>query len=169
MKWYSYLICFVLIIAGLFSTIELVKIFNVSSSEHGSAIVIETEDKYNEISKFDLNLLDLKTDDYNNFHLTLSFAPEKFDGTDKDYKLLFNGQPATDVSVSAGKVTGRFIISFYDLDNVLVSVAVFDVTVEYYSSDTRVSLSLTNSLDSVSYLTNYANLNGAILQVVEAK
>ena len=43
MKWYHYLICGVLIVIGIFSTINLVELFSVSSQEYGSVITIETQ------------------------------------------------------------------------------------------------------------------------------
>lgn len=46
MKWYCYIICAVLIVVGIFSTINLVKLFNVSSQEYGSVITIETKNNY---------------------------------------------------------------------------------------------------------------------------
>ena len=49
MKWYWYLICAVLIVVGIFSSIELVEMFNVSSKEYGTAITIETKNNYDEI------------------------------------------------------------------------------------------------------------------------
>ena len=67
MKWYHYIICFVLIVIGIFSTMELVKLFNVKSAEYGTVITIETKNDYTEISKFDYGSLSFDTQDYVNF------------------------------------------------------------------------------------------------------
>ena len=47
MKWYHYLICFALIIIGIFSSINLVKLFNVSSSDYGTIYTVEVQNKLN--------------------------------------------------------------------------------------------------------------------------
>ena len=85
MKWYHYLICGVLIVIGIFSTINLVELFSVSSQEYGSVITIETQNNYNEVSKFDLGTFTLQPTSGNQYSETITLAPEVFDGSNKDY------------------------------------------------------------------------------------
>ena len=56
MKWYWYITCGLLIILGIFATIDVVEMFSVASKEYGTVITIETENNYEEISKFDFGL-----------------------------------------------------------------------------------------------------------------
>ena len=167
MKWYWYLICCVLIIVGIFSTIKLIEIFSVSSQEYGTAITIETKNNYEEISKFDFGSIAFDTNDYVNFSNVTTFAPQEFNGKDKDYLLLFNDQPAINTTITNGKIVGDVSLVFYGLDGKESSIANLHFTIEYFSSQTKVTTTITNSNNSISYLETYMAINGAVLKIVE--
>ena len=167
MKWYHYLICFVLIIVGIFSSIELVKLFNVKSAEYGTVITIETKNDYTEISKFDYGSLSFDTEDYTNYTNVSTFAPAEFNGKSNNYTILFNGQPTGNVVVNAGKISGDLTMCFYDLNGDVASTSDLHILIEYYASGTKVTLSMANEDDSVAYFTTYTNINGAVVKVVQ--
>lgn len=167
MKWYHYLICFVLIVIGVFSSIELVEMFNKQSKEYGTVITIETKNDYTEISKFDYGSIDFDTEDYTNFTNVSTFGMIEFDGKNKEYMLLFNGQPANNLVLTNGKVSGDITLSFYDLNGEKVSSATLNVVIEYYASQTKVTITTKNENDSMAYLNAYMDINGAVLKVVE--
>ena len=91
----------------------------------------------------------------------------EFDGENKDYILLFNDQPAVNTVVTNGKVVGDVNLVFYGLDGEVVSKAELNFVIEYFASQTKVTTTITNVNDSVSYLETYMGINGAILKVVE--
>ncbi len=167
MRWYHYLICFALIMVGVFSTLELVKLFNVKSVEYGSVITIETKNDYTEVSKFDYGTLTFDTTDYTNFTNVTTFAPCSFDGKNNDYTILVNGNPTCNIVVNAGKISGELNLEFYDLNGIIVTTAKLNILVEYYASGTKVSLSVQNNNDSIAYLTTYININSAVIKVVK--
>lgn len=167
MKWYVYLICFILIVVGIFSSIKLIEIFNISSQEYGTAITIETENEYEEISKFDFGIISFETEDYINFSSITTYASQEFDGENKDYLLLFNDQPAINIIIGSGKISGDVVLVFYDLAGEITSKAELHFVVEYFASQTRVTVTITNENDSIAYLESYMGINGAILKVVE--
>ena len=167
MKWYHYIICGILIVIGIFSSINLVELFNVSSQEYGSVITIETQNDYNEVSKFDLETLNLTPTSGNNYSETIILAPETFDGANKDYLILFNGKPANNIDSKSGQISGDVSMTFYDLEGKEITTANFNVAIQYYVTQTVITISMTNENDSVSYLSNYANTNGAVFSVVE--
>ena len=167
MKWYHYIICFVLIFIGIFSTMELVKLFNVKSAEYGTVITIETKNDYTEVSKFDYGSLSFDTEDYQNFTNISTFAPQDFNGKQNDYTILVNGNPTSNVIVNAGKISGDLTLTFYGLNGDAVSTAELHILIEYYASGTKVTLTLQNSNDSVAYFTTYTNINGAVIKVVQ--
>lgn len=167
MKWYHYIICFILIVVGIFSTIELVDLFSVKSGEFGTAITFETKNDYKEISKFDLGSLLFTSNDQKNYSLSSKYAPAEFDGNKGDYSLLFNGQMANNVEVSAGTITGTFTITFYGVHGETLSTADFTVHVEYLASGTTVTVTAMADGDNLSYLLSYSNYNGAIIKVVD--
>ena len=167
MKWYHYLLCFVLIFIGIFSSIELLKLFNVKSAEYGTVITIETKNDYTEISKFDYGSLSFDTEDYTNYTNVSTFAPAEFDGKSNNYTILFNGQPTSNVVVNAGKISGDLTICFYDLNGDVASTSDLHILIEYYASGTKVTLTMPNTNDSVAYFTTYTNINGAVVKVVQ--
>ena len=167
MKWYHYLICGILIVIGIFSTINLVELFSVSSQEYGSVITIETQNNYNEVSKFDLGTFTLQPTSGNQYSETITLAPEVFDGSNKDYLILFNGKPANNIDSKSGQISGDVSMTFYDLEGKEITTANFNVAIQYYVTQTVITISMTNENDSVSYLSNYTNVNGAVFSVVE--
>ena len=167
MKWYHYLICGVLIVIGIISSVNLVELFNVSSQEYGSVITIETQNNYNEVSKFDLGTFTLQPTSGNNYSETIILAPESFDGAGKDYLILFNGKPANNVDSKSGQISGDVSLTFYDLEGKEITTANFNVAIQYYVTQTVITISMTNENDSVSYLSHFTNTNGAVISVVE--
>ena len=167
MKWYHYLICAVLIVVGIFSTMNLVELFSVSSQEYGTVITIETKNNYNEVSKFDLGTFTLQPTSGNNYSETITLAPETFDGAGKDYLILFNGKPANNVDSKSGQISGDISLTFYDLEGKEITIANFNVAIQYYVTQTVITISMTNENDSVSYLSHHTNTTGAVISVVE--
>lgn len=167
MKWYTYLLCFILIVAGVFCSIELVKMFNVKSAEYGSIVTIETKNDYTVVSRFDYGNLVLETDDYVNFTNISSFEPTEFNGKENDYTILFNDNPLNNVVLNAGKISGDLNLCFYDLNGDVDVTSNLHVLIEYYSNNTKVTLSMENVDNSVGYFTSYTNINGAVVKVVQ--
>ena len=167
MKWYKYLICFVLIIVGICSSMELVKIFSVRSAEYGTIASIETVNDYSVISVFDCSGFHMDTPDNSYFEYSITKDPEKFNGKEKDYTLLLNGQPVNNVVSTSGKISGDYIKNFYDLDGEVITTAKVHVLIEYLASGTNVTLSMENVNASVSYFETYAQVSGAVIKVVE--
>ena len=151
----------------MFSTIELVKLFNVKSAEYGTAITIETKNDYTEISKFDYGSLSFDTNDYSTFTNVETFAPMDFNGSNNDYIILVNGNPTSNVIINAGKISGDLIMDFYNLDGQVATTATLHILVEYYASGTKVTLTITNTNDSVAYFSSYTNIHGAVIKVVQ--
>lgn len=166
MKWYTYIICAVLIIIGSFCTVELVNIFDVQSGEYGTVFVYETPYKYDEFSRFDFGRIDFDSQDYQKYQSITVHDSQEFDGTKNNYTLFFNDQPLNHVVQTAGRISGDLAIKFYDLDGQIITTADLNFVIEYQASNTKVTITITNVNDSVSYLNTYMEINGAILRVV---
>ena len=166
MKWYTYIICAVLIVIGSFCTVELVNIFDVQSDEYGTVFVYETPYKYNEFSRFDFGRIDFDSQDYQKYQSITTYAAQDFDGIKNNYTLFFNDQPLNHIVQTAGRISGDIAINFYNLDGQLITTADLNFVVEYQASNTKVTATITNDDDSVSYLNTYMEINGAILRVV---
>ena len=165
MKWYSYIICFILIIVGVFCTIEMVNLFGVKSGEYGSVISYQTHDNYEEFSKFDFSYINFDTEDYISYKNISTFGSQKFDGSKEKYSLFFNGQPLNNVVQTSGRINGDLSLKFYDLNGDEITTANVHFMIEYLASTTKVTTTISNVNDSISYLSAYMEINGAILQV----
>lgn len=168
MKWYVYLICAVLIIVGILCSFGLVSLFDKQSLEYGQALLLNKQENYTEISKFDNSLLyDFYSEDNLNYKSKATFNNQKFDGTDKDYVITVNGQLTNDIEVSSGKISGKLVLVFYNTDGAKISTANVQILIEYLSQETRVSLAVKNEQDSVAYLNTYIDINGFVICVNE--
>ena len=79
MKWYSYIICAFLIVAGIFSFMNLQDIWSQSSSVVGTPITIETQNNYELVCKFDYGTVAFETENYVNYSNTSTFAHNYFE------------------------------------------------------------------------------------------
>ena len=166
MKWYTYLICGILMILGVFSTISLVRTFNVKSGEYGSVVIFDRAQKYETFSHFDLSGLQFETEDFVNYTLIDSDVAQDFNGIRNQYDLLFNGKPLNNLTQSAGVISGDYILSFKDMDGSVVSNVNLHIKVEYSAQATEISVTTTNDQNSISYLNASFNIDGAIVDVV---
>lgn len=167
MKWYTYVICFILIIVGVFCTIELVDLLDVQSGEYGSVVSYNINDVYEEFSKFDYGVISFDTDDYKTYVSTTAYVSQKFNGTKEDFAMFFNGQPLTNIVQSSGRINGDLSLIFYDLNGKKITTADMHFLVEYLASSTKVTISITNTNNSLSYLNAYMEINGAVLRIVK--
>lgn len=167
LKWYHYIICGVIVILGLFCTMNLVELFSIESKEYGTAITLEKQNDYTEIAKFDLGSIVFESEDYINFELTESYAPIEFNGDGKDYILLFNDQPLNNIECTNGRISGELSIVYYNLDGQEIAQSEVFVEIDFFAGETKLKLTSTNCADSIAYLTAYTNINGAVIKVVD--
>lgn len=169
MKWYSYLICAICIVLGIFSTVAMVRIWSESSGVYGtfSYESIETKNNYDEVAKFDYGAIKFSTNDYENYSNTETFTPVKFDGTKKDYVLLVNDNICSDVQIYAGKIVATATIKFYNTDGDNCSTANLNFLIEFTEDKVTVTTSTKNENSSIAYLDKYMNVHGFVLKIVE--
>ena len=167
MKWWGYLVCGILIIAGFFCALNLVDVWSRTSGVEGSPTTIETENNYEIVAKFDCGTMALDTDDYANYTGGLSFGAVDFDGTEKEYILLINDNLISNVNFQAGKVDTTYTINFYNTSGELASTLDLLIDIEFYDSNTVVNFNMTNANDSYAYFQQYLNYNGLIIKICE--
>lgn len=166
MKWYSYLICIVLIISGIFCGINLVEIWSQKSGVYGSIESIETQNNYNEVVKFDLGTISFESDNNVDYSFTYTDGYIEFDGN-SDYSLLINDSLVSDVIFEAGKIIADAKFKFYGSDGKVVSLAELNIYIEFLSDKTVISITTKNNNNSMAYLMRYVNVNGFVIKVVE--
>ena len=168
MKWYTYLICFVLVMVGTFCGIQLYKEVKAESYINGSI------DISNKFSQENLNYSSTSLVFYHDLYDdtdTYSFEQdlpkvENFNGQKKSYELWLNDFIILDAEFNAGSVYSTVQLDFYnEYGNILYS-SKLNISVKYLSSKTQITLS-TKGQESASFLEQYFKDNGIRLKIVE--
>lgn len=166
LKWWVYLLCGLIIVIGVFSSIKLVNMFNVKSKEYGTVLSIETKQNLNIEAKYDLGYLDFEDNENGLFIYEVSEIPIKFNGANKEYSILFNSEPVYDVKVFNGKIEGVLTLNFYNTDGTLITTSEVKILIEFLASETRIKFETKDIKKSNSYLYRYLDINGAQLKIL---
>lgn len=168
MKWYTYLICFILIIVGAFCGIQLYKEVKAESYINGSI------DISNKFSQENLNYSSTSLVFYHDMYDdtdTYSFEQdllkvENFNGKKNTYELWLNDFIILDAEFNAGSVYSTVQLDFYNEYGSIIHSAKLNISVKYLSSKTELTLS-TKGQESASFLEQYFTDNGIRLKIVE--
>lgn len=168
MKWYSYVICFILIVVGTFCGIQLFKEVKAESYVNGT---IDISNKFSQESFFysDPSVV-FYHDTYDDTD-TYSFEKdllkvEDFNGTDKEYRIVLNNYVLTDCDIKAGSIFSIISMDFYNTDGEIVCPATMQMSIKFLSNKTQLTLTIKGNKNS-SFFEQYFKDNGIKLQVIE--
>ena len=168
MKWYSYLICFILVVVGVFCGIGLYKEVKAESYINGSIDISNkfSQESFNYSSTSVVFYHDLydETDTYS-FEKEL-LKVEDFNGKDKQYKVVLNDFVLINAEIKAGSIYSLVTMDFYNTDGKLVNNADMHLSIKFLSSKTTLTLSTTGQ-ENASFLEQYFADNGIRLKVLE--
>lgn len=159
MKWWQWIMCFIIISSGIFFTIDGIKILTTKSKTYGNYEYISNENL--EIFKAecpDIVFNDMKVD--NGYYIwNKTFEHIDFNGIQNDYILLINDCLTYNEISSAGSMKSNFNIDFIGTDgNVIGSMSV-GLIINFFASNTEIQLSLFKDEENLNnfynYLTNY--------------
>lgn len=168
MKWYVYLICFVLIIVGVFCGIRLYKEIKAESYVNGS---IDIENKFSQES-FNYSATSVvfyhdMYDDTDTYMFEIDLLKlDDFNGLTKTYRVALNDFVLLNADVKAGSVFATFDISFYDTEGNQLHNATMKISVLFLSSKTTLTLTTVGNVNA-SYLEQYFADNGFRLKITE--
>lgn len=168
MKWYTYLICFVLIIIGAFSGIELYKEIKAESYVNGS---IDISNKFSQESfNYSSSSVAFYHDDYDTTD-TYTFQKDllvvdSFNGLENTYQVVLNDYILFDTEFNAGSIFSTIDIDFYDTDGNIVCNADMKISIVFLSNKTQLELTTIGD-ESSSFLEQYFTDNGIRLQVIQ--
>ena len=168
MKWYTYLICFILIIVGVFCSIELYKDVKAESYVNGSIDISNkfSQESFNYSSTSVIFYHDLYDDtDTYTFEKEL-LKVEDFNGKEKEYKLILNDYVLLDAEFNSGSVFSTFVIDFYNTEGSIICNAEMKMSIKFLSNKTQLTLSTVGE-DNSSFLEQYFSDNGIRLKVIE--
>ena len=168
MKWYTYLICFVLIIIGVFCGIELYKEIKAESYVNGS---IDISNKFSQESfNYSSSSVTFYHDDYDT---TNSYSFQKdllvvdsFNGKEKTYQVILNDYILFNTEFNHGSIFSNVAIDFYDTEGNVICNADMKISIVFLSNKTQLTLATVGDKNS-SFLQQYFTDNGIRLRVVE--
>ena len=168
MKWYMYIICFVIIVAGAFCGIRLYQLVTAESYINGS---INIENKFSMDSFTYANTSVVFYNDIYDETNTYTFSVDlkkvdNFDGAKNKYEVIMNGYVLLDTQISAGTVFSTAYIDFYDTSGDIVCSAYMDISIHFLSNKTALTFTTTGK-ENASFLEQYFADNGIRLKVVE--
>ena len=165
MKWWQYGLCILCIVVGVFSAINLYRVFTAETRTYGT-VKFEKEEIVEVISvKYDIVTL-FPTSTPNVYDLQDSLASVDFDGTKHDYEVLLNGYPCKVNQVGAGFVYSTFDLTFYDIEGEIAAQMELKIKFEFFTADTKFSMTTTNTNDAISYFYQMVEANGLRIEVV---
>lgn len=166
MKWYSYIICCVLILVGTFFGIKFYQDITATSYVNGS---IDISNQFSRESFYYSNssvvLYPTENSESYTFEIEL-VKTEGFDGERKKYEVVLNDYVLTDTVITGGAVNSNVKMDFYDVDGTLLHNAEMKITIRFLSGKTQLCLACTDQ-ESATYFENYFTDNGIRLAVNE--
>jgi hypothetical protein len=166
MKWYVYLICLALVVAGAFCGIRLHALMTRESYINGSINIqnqfsTESFSYANTGVEFYRDIYD-PTDVYA-YEIDL-LRVDDFDGLKNKYELVLNGYILTDTQITAGTVFAAAYLDFYDTDGEIVCSSFLNISIKFLSDKTTLTLTTAGGLNA-SFLTQYFRDNGIRLKM----
>ena len=168
MKWYTYIICFILIVVGTFFGIQLYKEVKAESYVNGSIDISNqfSQESFNYSSTSLVFYHDLyDTTDTYSFDKEL-LKVDDFNGKDKEYKVLLNDYVLVDCDISAGSIFSVVNMDFYSTNGEIVCSSSMNISIQFLSSKTQLKITTTGQTNA-SFFEQYFTDNGIRLQVVE--
>ena len=168
MKWYSYVICFILILVGAFCGIQLYREVKAESYINGSIDISNkfSQENFNYTSTSLIFYHDLYDDtDTYKFEQDL-LKVESFNGQKKEYQVWLNDFILLDTEFNAGSIYSTVKMDFYDEYGSIINSAEMKISIKYLSSKTVLTLSTTGQ-ENASFLEQYFADNGIRLKVIE--
>lgn len=180
MKWYTYIICFVLMLVGIWSGITLWQKVHAESYINGSITVTNNlyfesftynNSLFSEVIVFNDNDLandnNFETHNYSWSSVNLPTVTD-FNGITKVYQVEINGYRIFDATINAGGVLTRINIDFYDSENNLSCAGYYDLSVRFLSNRTELFVK-TVGQKNANFIEQYFADNGLRITIKEIK
>ena len=165
MKWYTYLICFILIVVGIFCGIELYKEIKAESYINGS---IDISNQFSQESfNYSSTSLVFYNDGYSSDYIFDKelLKVDDFNGKDKKYQIVLNDYVLIDSDFNAGSVFSVINIDFYNTDGNIICNSTMNISIKFLSNKTQLTLTTVGN-ESASFLEQYFSDNGIRLKVM---
>lgn len=167
MKWYSYVICFILILIGAFCGIQLYREIKAESYINGSIDISNkfSQENFNYTSTSLVFYHDLYDDtDTYKFEQDL-LKVENFNGQKNKYEVWLNNFILLDTEFNAGSIYSCVKMDFYNEFGEIVCNASMKISIKFLSGKTQLTLS-TVGQENASFFEQFFADNGIRLKVL---
>lgn len=168
MKFRAYLLCFVLIVSGIFCGISFAKLYFRESATNGSGIDVEYVYDMESFRFASIGIPfvdDLYSDAYT--YESELLPVEDFDGEEKQYQLVLNDFVCQDTIVDAGYILGEYTFNFYDLHGDVACESTISIRINFYVNHTDLIITCNDGAVATTYWTSYFNDFGVVITVNE--
>ena len=166
MKWWSYIICCILVLFGTFFGIKLYQQATKESYVNGSIDIsnqfYQETFSYASTSVAFYPTANGSTWDYSNELVKTN----GFDGQLKKYKVVLNDYTLVTAEIKAGSVYATVRMDFYNTDGTIDCEGTMSIRVLFLSDSTELKLSCPNE-KSANYFEQYFIANGIRLEIIE--
>ena len=168
MKWYVYLICFALVVSGVFCGLRLYAKLTAESYVNGSINIqnqfsMESFAYANTGLEFYHDIYDT-TDTYT--YTTDLLPVTDFNGQRHRYEIVLNDYVIIDTQITAGAVLAKVYLDFYDTSGDIICAASMDIKIEFLSNKTRLTFATVGGANA-SFISQYFRDNGVRLTINE--
>lgn len=165
MKWYSYIICFVLIFVGAICGMRFYKEVKATSYINGS---INIENEFTQESfNYSASEVTFYTEDNTNYTFEKNLLKvDDFNGAKKNYEILLNEKIILEPTINAGSVYASVTMNFYDTNGDIVCTPTLNIEINFLSNKTVLKLSCVGT-EEASFLEQYFSDNGIRLKINE--
>lgn len=168
MKWYTYLICFILIIIGTVCGIEMYKELKAESYINGSIDISNkfSQESFNYSSTSLVFYHDIYDDTNTYFFEKDLLKVEDFNGKKNEYEVWLNDFRIIDAEINAGSIYANINMDFYDEYDTVICSSEMHISIKFLSDKTQLALS-TVGQENASFLEQYFKSNGIRLKVIQ--
>ncbi len=163
-----YLLCFVIIVVGVFCGIRLYKEVKAESYINGSIDISNrfSQESFNYSSTSVVFYHDLYDDTQTYTFEKELLKVDDFDGNKKSYQVVLNDYVLLNCEINAGSVFATVDMDFYNTEGKVVNSASMKISVKFLSGNTQLTLATTGK-ENASFLEQYFKDNGIRLQIIE--
>lgn len=163
-----YLLCFVIIVGGVFCGIRLYKEIKAESYINGSIDISNrfSQESFNYSSTSVVFYHDLYDDTQTYTFEKELLKVDDFDGKKKSYQVVLNEYVLLNCEINAGSVFATVDMDFYNTEGKVVNSASMKISVKFLSGNTQLTLTTTGK-ENASFLEQYFKDNGIRLQIIE--
>lgn len=163
-----YLLCFVIIVGGVFCGIRLYKEVKAESYINGSIDISNrfSQESFNYSSTSVVFYHDLYDDTQTYTFEKELLKVDDFDGNKKSYQVVLNDYVLLNCEINAGSVFATVDMDFYNTEGKVVNSASMKISVKFLSGNTQLTLATTGK-ENASFLEQYFKDNGIRLQIIE--